>query len=266
MANPKTTARAASRRQREASHRQSEASRQQRETLIYSPNPVSTAGFRSLLDRAGGYRIFECSQPAELRERISRKKPALLIVDAAAGVTLDFLAGLRTLAPGTAVVLWLGSSSTEFVRQAVALGVLGVLSRDASLEACAECVGQAAEGRLWLEEELSRKLLCARTVRLTRREGELIGLLTQGLKNKEIAWRMKITEGTAKAYLTRLYRKTGANDRFDLALYAIRHLTAGPAGDAPGFALYDSGADGAAPAPCSQFRPASLAGMKPSGA
>ena len=51
-----------------------------------------------------------------------------------------------------------------------------------------------------------------------------IVFLAQGLKNKEIAYRLGITEGTVKVYLSRLYGKLGVNDRFDLALFALKNL------------------------------------------
>jgi hypothetical protein len=54
-------------------------------------------------------------------------------------------------------------------------------------------------------------------------------LLTEGLRNKEIAARMSITEGTAKAYLSRLFEKTGASDRFELAMFALKNLETNPA-------------------------------------
>jgi DNA-binding CsgD family transcriptional regulator len=59
---------------------------------------------------------------------------------------------------------------------------------------------------------------------LSRRQSELVGLLTQGLKNKEIAAALGISEGTVKAYLTTLYEKVGARDRFDLALFGLKNL------------------------------------------
>ncbi len=56
--------------------------------------------------------------------------------------------------------------------------------------------------------------LSTKPVKLSPRERQLVGLLTEGLRNKEIAGRMNITEGTAKAYLSRVFEKTGASDRF----------------------------------------------------
>jgi predicted transcriptional regulator len=52
----------------------------------------------------------------------------------------------------------------------------------------------------------------------------LLGLLVQGLKNREIAAEMGISEGTVKAYLTTLFEKVGARDRFELALYGLKNL------------------------------------------
>ena len=59
----------------------------------------------------------------------------------------------------------------------------------------------------------------------------MVSLLAQGLKNKEIAYAMTLSEGTVKVYLSRLFQKVGANDRFDLALYALKNLFFDPAPD-----------------------------------
>jgi DNA-binding CsgD family transcriptional regulator len=62
-------------------------------------------------------------------------------------------------------------------------------------------------------------------VALSRREGELVSLLSQGLKNKEIASQLSIGEGTVKVYLSELFEKVGVKDRFELALYGLKNLT-----------------------------------------
>jgi DNA-binding CsgD family transcriptional regulator len=70
-------------------------------------------------------------------------------------------------------------------------------------------------------------------VALTQREGQLVSLLSQGLKNKEIATTLMISEGTVKVYLSRLFQKVGVKDRFELALFGLKNLTTGqiPVGD-----------------------------------
>ena len=54
-----------------------------------------------------------------------------------------------------------------------------------------------------------------------------MSLLSQGLKNKEIATALNISEGTVKVYLSRLFQKLGVKDRFELALYGLKNLTPG---------------------------------------
>lgn len=61
-------------------------------------------------------------------------------------------------------------------------------------------------------------------VHLTRRENELLALVSEGLKNKEISARMGITPGTVKMYLEKLFDKVGARDRYELALYGLQTL------------------------------------------
>jgi DNA-binding CsgD family transcriptional regulator len=69
-------------------------------------------------------------------------------------------------------------------------------------------------------------------VALTKRESQLVSLLSQGLKNKEIATTLTISEGTVKVYLSRLFQKVGVKDRFELALYGLRNLQ-NMSGEAP---------------------------------
>jgi len=60
---------------------------------------------------------------------------------------------------------------------------------------------------------------------LTKRESELVTLIAQGLRNKEIAFQLSITSTTVKAYLTRLFQKLNVDDRHGLAVYALTNLT-----------------------------------------
>jgi DNA-binding NarL/FixJ family response regulator len=102
--------------------------------------------------------------------------------------------------------------------------VRGFLSTTASPAHFRECLQIAARGELWMESSLTMNLLNNRPVSLSKRQSELVGLLTQGLKNKEIATALGISEGTVKAYLTTLYEKVGARDRFELALFGLKNL------------------------------------------
>ena len=153
-----------------------------------------------------------------------REPTRLLLVDAASAATLDALKELRSSAPGTFVILWVDGIVPEFAHQALQVGVRAILPKAASIEIHADCIRRVANNETWIERELCETVLSARLTHVSVREQQLMALLAQGLKNKEIAWQLKITEGTVKVYLSRLFAKVGANDRFELALLALRNL------------------------------------------
>jgi DNA-binding NarL/FixJ family response regulator len=125
------------------------------------------------------------------------------------------------------------SISTELAFQAMGLGVRGILRKTLPTELQVKCLQKVRAGELWFEKALTDSFLCARRVALTQREGQLVSLLSQGLKNKEIATTLMISEGTVKVYLSRLFQKVGVKDRFELALFGLKNLTTGqiPVGD-----------------------------------
>jgi DNA-binding CsgD family transcriptional regulator len=75
----------------------------------------------------------------------------------------------------------------------------------------------------------SQKPEHSKTVELTNRESQLVSLLAQGLKNKEIAACLGITEGTVRIYLSRLFAKIGARDRFEVAVFGLKNAYCGQA-------------------------------------
>ena len=107
------------------------------------------------------------------------------------------------------------------------LGVRGILRKTLPTDLQVKCLQKVQAGELWFEKALTDSFLCARRVALTQREGQLVSLLSQGLKNKEIATTLMISEGTVKVYLSRLFQKVGVKDRFELALFGLKNLTTG---------------------------------------
>jgi DNA-binding NarL/FixJ family response regulator len=122
------------------------------------------------------------------------------------------------------MILWVDEVTAEFASQAISLGVRGLLRRSLSIEIQARCLERVASGEMWVEKTLSNKLLGTKRIALTPRERQLVVLVAQGLKNKEIAYTLGICEGTVKVYLCRLFAKTGVNDRLELALFALKNL------------------------------------------
>ena len=197
--------------------------------IVCSRHALLVAGFRALVAEPAGLVVFHCADIQDLPSCFEANRSDLALIDVNAGASPQFLAELRPLAPDTGLILWVDKASPEFIQQAIGFGVLGVLRKDATTDLYTQCLDRVTANKLWLENDMAQKMLSMRTVRLSPRERQLVALLTQGLRNKEIAWRMNITEGTTKVYLSRLFEKTGANDRFELAMFVLQNLETGTA-------------------------------------
>jgi len=101
--------------------------------------------------------------------------------------------------------------------------IAGILRKQLSGELIIRCLTKVAAGELWFERELMSSMLGARPVRLSPREQQLVALVSQGLSNKQIASALVISEGTVKVYFSRLFRKVGVSDRFELALFGLQN-------------------------------------------
>jgi DNA-binding NarL/FixJ family response regulator len=154
-------------------------------------------------------------------------KPDILLVELTADVTFAVLSGLREAVSTSRIVLWVHEISIELALQSMSLGVRGILRRTLPVDTLVQCLMRVNEGELWFEKSLTDSIMTARSYSLTRREGQLVALLCQGLKNKEIAYQLSISEGTVKVYMSRLFQKLGVKDRFELALYGLKNLAPG---------------------------------------
>ncbi len=127
------------------------------------------------------------------------------------------------------VVVLTSFSDTERIVAALDAGAIGYLLKDTEPEDLLEGIRSAARGESPLNPRAARQLLTARakastvTVDLTRRELEVLGLVRQGLANKQIARRLGITERTVKAHLTSTFQRIGVVDRTQAALWAERN-------------------------------------------
>jgi DNA-binding NarL/FixJ family response regulator len=202
--------------------------------LLYSDQPVLAVGLQSVLRTAVGLELVSvCSTVETLIARLATEPTDIALLDLTSEITFGVLTELKRSADQCKIVLWVNSISTELAFQAMGLGVRGILRKTLPAELQVKCLLKVHGGELWFEKALTDSFLSARRVALTQREGQLVSLLSQGLKNKEIATALVISEGTVKVYLSRLFQKVGVKDRFELALFGLKNLTTaqGPALD-----------------------------------
>lgn len=207
--------------------------------ILCLDEPIAIAGLRAELCPEDGFEIVGAAGTLEQLHAMladpsyQASPPDAVLVSYGMDPTLQFLRPLREAHPDVQIVLWGRDYSPEAANTGLRLGAVGFLSSTASAGSIQECLRLSVSGRVWMEHSLSNLLLNNRPVTLSKRQTELLSLLTQGLKNREIANAMGLSEGTVKSYLTTLFEKVGARDRFELALYGLKTLGGGQAPKQP---------------------------------
>lgn len=193
--------------------------------FLCTDEPILAEGLTRILSTCDGLKLVSwCPSVESLGEQLGVHQPDVLLVDLTADVNFAVLSNLHQVASQTRIVLWVHSISTELALQAMSLGIRGVLRKTLPVDTLIRCLMRVNEGELWFEKALTDSIMTARRYSLTRREGQLVTLLSQGLKNKEIATALSISEGTVKVYLSRLFQKLNVKDRFELALFGLKNL------------------------------------------
>jgi DNA-binding NarL/FixJ family response regulator len=143
---------------------------------------------------------------------------------------LEVLRAIRLEGLATRVVLLTAALEEEELVEALRLGVGGVVLKDMAPQLLLEAVREVHSGGSWLDKgSVSRvlsKLLEREEVAkevaqiLTPREIEIVRMVARGLRNRAVAERLTITEGTVKIHLHNIYQKLGVDGRLELAVYA----------------------------------------------
>ena len=195
--------------------------------LVLSDEPIFAIGLRQIIAGVEGFAVSTvCSNGKVMIDEILRRgAPDLVVVGIASFITLNVFNQLQLIAGNTAIILRIEDVVPEFASQAFRLGVRAFLPRSAAPEDYIACFRAVAGGGLWMPGNLRVPLVSIIETSLTPREVQLTMLLMQGLKNKQIAWELGLSEGTVKVYFSQLFLKVGANDRFELALLVLKNLT-----------------------------------------
>lgn len=205
--------------------------------FLLSDQPVLLAGFEHIL-RIHGFNVVgrcaaaECAPALRGTAGSLSAPPSIILLDITGGLTFASLGDLNECVPGCPVVLWADALPLELMFKTLEYGVRGIVQRNANPEQLVDALRKVAAGELQIGFGSARDgAQPRRKIALTPREREIVALLRQGLRNKQIAGEMGITEGTVKIYLFRLFHKLGVRNRFELARCGITeqlHLAAPP--------------------------------------
>lgn len=194
-------------------------------TLV-DTQPVVMEGMRVMLGTSRDLELRESadSLPKAI-EMVRRVHPAVVVVDKAFGsqALLDWLAALRPqeTARGTGIVIW-GTSITEAeALRFLQAGARGIVRKSAPVHMLLSCIRTVADGRSWMEDTVFREGYGADRYprsELTGREHQVLELVEQGMRNKDIGKELGIRPGTVKIHLKHIFEKTGVRGRFGLAI------------------------------------------------
>ncbi len=200
---------------------------------ICETQPVTAEGLKGAISSCAGMRfVMTAMSLTSGLDMVNRYLPDLLIVDKAFGMDaiIDWMARLRDLrreAPAKpAVVIWGNSITEPEALRFLQSGARGILKKTAEVGQVITCLLAVGHGTTWMEDsvfrESGRMELHARSD-LTPREIQVMALVEQGLKNKEIARELNIRPGTVKIHLKHIFEKTGVRGRYGLALTGLKH-------------------------------------------
>ncbi|MBC7925861.1 MAG: response regulator transcription factor [Bryobacteraceae bacterium] len=193
---------------------------------VCDTQPVAIEGLRSLLNRSAVYKLIEPAKHLEgLGNIMVTMSPRLVIADKSLGTAdlSDFLKRMR-LKTETPVVVWGASISDSEALRFLQAGAKGILRKTTGTEGVMACLDAIANGGTWMDDTLFQNAAMQRSPRtdFTAREQQVLELVEQGLRNKDIGQELGIRPGTVKIHLKHIFEKSGVRGRYSLALSGIR--------------------------------------------
>ena len=199
--------------------------------LIVDDHPLVRRGLTSLLNGVADISVVGAAADGEEAVAyVAEERPDIVLMDISMP-GMDGFEALRRLlkaVPGTRVVMLTSFSDHDLVIEAIDTGAIGFLLKDADPSDLINGIRAAARGDSPLSPKAAKELLGERARRrpiddLTQRERDVLTLVGRGLSNKQIAWRLGISEKTVKAHLGSVFDRLGVQDRTQAALWAQRH-------------------------------------------
>jgi two-component system nitrate/nitrite response regulator NarP len=204
--------------------------------LIADDHPMIAAALELLLRGTDYELIGRARSGKEAIAQVAELKPDILLLD----VNMPDGSGIEVLRqlgdvedPPMVVLLTAGMDETQLL-SAHSLRPDGMVLKTSDPALLLECIDHVRAGKNWVDPEIAERTRVAverasMGPSLTPRERELIELVRRGLRNRDIAAELRVTEGTVKVYLHAIFDKVGVDNRTELAMRAAELLGGKPA-------------------------------------
>jgi two-component system nitrate/nitrite response regulator NarL len=211
--------------------------------VIVDDQLVVREGLRMLLESHQGMKVIAMAGTrSEALEIIARETSDLIILNLELGgySALSFIPQVREVAKNARVLVLTALRDTEIHQKAAQLGAMGVVLKEDAADLLLKAIEKIYQGEAWLDRLTLGNLLWQLSRRdkesldpqrkrisaLTDRERQVIALITEGLKNRQIAERLFISPTTVTHHLSSIYSKLGVTDRLELVVYAFANKLA----------------------------------------
>ena len=210
--------------------------------LIADDHLLFRDGVRKLLSAVPDFNVVaEAGHGDEVLEMTARHQPDVVLLDLSMPGQdgLVTLQRLRSAHPDVKVILLTSSEERDEMLQAVRFGTAGIVQKSTPTELLIKSIRKVNAGEMWLDRSTTAEVVRQFASKnempkrisgrerdsnsLSAREREIVALVAQGYKNKEMAEKMFISEQTVKNHLHNIFDKLGVSDRLELALYAIHN-------------------------------------------
>lgn len=203
--------------------------------VIADDHSMIREGLKQLLELDGDIRVVgEAGNGQICLDVIEKEKPDVVLLDINMPVMdgLEMLEVLRKSNNENQKVLILTiHDEIEYLLKAIKIGVEGYVLKDADSSVLKKAINSVVAGETYIDYTMVPLLNESKTKvfteqeddALTRRELEVLKLLAEGLFNKEIAYKLSISEKTVKNHVSSIFKKIGVSDRTQAAVYAIKN-------------------------------------------
>jgi len=209
--------------------------------MLVDDHAVVRAALRMLIERQPGMVVVaEASNKAEAVPLAAKELPEIILLDLCLGEEsgIELIQELLAVSEESKVIILTGVRDPSQHQTAMRQGAMGVVHKETSPDMLIKAINRVNMGELWLDRNMTAKLVSRMrqdlntpkataeadaAAQVTGRELEIIALVGEGLKNKQIADRLCISEATVRHHLTSILRKLDVSDRLELLIYAYQH-------------------------------------------
>jgi DNA-binding NarL/FixJ family response regulator len=205
---------------------------------VVSPHSITRKALCALLRSIPQVTVvLDVDNALEHFESLQKMHPGVLLFDALnPAADLETVVRTRKVIPEVRILVLAAGVDEEFELRTIRAGARGCVSRGADPQVLAKALAMVERDEVWVSQRIASRIIGefvrsrdgrgkgSNSAELSRREWEILALVAQGFRNKNIAHHLFVSESTVKTHLYAIYKKLEINSRLEATLYYYQHL------------------------------------------